>query len=121
MIGYRIVREEERCFFELIPGNNNNQPIGRSKYYNDVLECRKGVQRFRDFVLQNNIKSVVSPFVMIDRALTPYGTNGFVYQYIYEDEILFCSRVLEQKNNCNKMIASNFKKIESYALNEIAE
>lgn len=121
MRGYQTIQENGKWFFELIPNNNNNQPVGRSKEYRTERECRKAVKDFGEFVLQNEIGSESSPFVVIEKELYN-NIPHYRFQYILNDEVIFYRTIAYQsKENCQKAIASIYEHIESYVLNEVEE
>lgn len=119
MRGYQVIQENGKWFFELIPNNNNNQPVGRSKSFENARECRKSVKDFGSFVIQNEIQSADSPFVLIEKELYN-NIPHYRFKYILADEAIFCRTIAYQhKANCEEAIASIYKHIESYVSNEV--
>ena len=62
MRGYKIVQEDGKYSFRLIPRNSNNQYVGWSKQYDSQLECVQGVKQLRDLIVDNQIKTLDSPY-----------------------------------------------------------
>ena len=55
MRGYKIKKDGDTFYFELLPSNNNNQPIGRSKEYRSKKDCIEAIGEFRKMIEKNNI------------------------------------------------------------------
>lgn len=116
MIGYRIKVINQKWYFEFIPTNNKNQPIGESKCYSSEKECKEAVKHFRDLIINKHIFSYHSPFIKI------YKTDkGWYVEYIINNDAIFKSRNYTAKASCKKCISSIYKKIDDYTLNRIKE
>ena len=116
MIGYRIKTTNQKWYFEFIPTNNKNQPIGESKHYSSEKECKEAVKYLRDLVLNKHIISEDSPFIKIHKT-----DKGWHLEYILNNETIFKSRSYAAKTNCKKCVSSIYKKIDDYTLNRIKE
>lgn len=119
MRGYRICREEDNWYFELIPNNNPNQPIGRSKMFSSREACMRGLKEFRDMVIQNQIDSVESPYVKM--TVREDGNRAQV-AYIKDDDVIYHSREYQDSSveaNCRKTVASIFTHIDDYTRKEL--
>ncbi|MBQ3126746.1 MAG: hypothetical protein IJC15_06715 [Clostridia bacterium] len=121
MRGYRICREENNWYFEFIPNNNPNQPIGRSKMFSSREACMRGLKDFRDMVIQNQIDSVESPYVKM--TVWNDGKRAQV-AYIKDEDVIYRSREYQDSSveaNCKKTVASIFKHIDDYTEIEVKE
>lgn len=116
LIGHRIIETNKKWYFEFIPTNNKNQPIGESKYYSSEKECKEAIKHFRDLIINKHIFSYDSPFIRI------YKTDkGWLLEYIINNETIFKSRNYTAKASCKKCISSIYKKVDDYTLNRIKE
>ena len=118
MYGYKIQNAESGFRFELIPSNNNNQPVGISCVYRDETECRNALNEFSSFVSLNGLNAVKEGILII-RELN----NGrFIFEYLRDDQVIFyrnCS--YGNKESCKKTISSIYKHIEEYTSNQIID
>ena len=116
MRGYKIIQEDGNYSFQLIPRNNNNQPVGWSKQFDSQLECVQGVQRLRDLVAENLIKSTDSPYVTFVK-----GEKYAHFEYFVDGEMLFRSRDYSSttKSVCDKRVQAIFNQIESYTSKQV--
>lgn len=64
MRGYKIIKEGGKWCFQLIPRNNNNQFVGRSRHFDSQQECVQGVKQLRNLIVENQIKSLDSPYIV---------------------------------------------------------
>ncbi|MCM1544948.1 MAG: hypothetical protein NC110_06575 [Ruminococcus sp.] len=115
MIGYRIVSEDGKYYFELIPGNNSQQMVGYSKTYDSREECIEAVSNFRDFVAGNCINSLDSPFVRKQKK----EKNRTAIQYIQNDEVVFESRAYEASAELGERVKMVHKQIYDYTKKEV--
>lgn len=116
VIGYRIKAINQKWYFEFIPTNNKNQPIGESKCYSSEKECKEAVKHFRDLIINKHIFSYDSPFIKI------YKTDkGWYLEYILNNKSVFKSRNYTAKESCKKCISSIYKRLDDYTLNRIKE
>lgn len=121
MRGYKVIQENGKWFFELIPNNNNNQPVGRSKGYESQRECRKAVKDFGYFIIQKEIRTADSPYVLIEKEIY-HNIPYCVFKYVWNDEVVFYRTIAYQhKASCEKAVASIYKHIENYVSNEAVE
>ena len=115
MKGYRIKQQDKTFYFELIPSNNNNQPIGYSKSYPSYEDCVSAIKQFRNFIKVNNICSKNSPYV----ELIP-TEHGVSYHIIHNNTILFYGNPSYQGiKSVNQGLTSLYQYIEDYTFNEI--
>lgn len=116
MRGYKIVQEDGKYSFQLIPRNNNNQCVGWSKLFNSQLECVQGVKELRDLIVEHQIKSVNSPYVTFVR-----GKEYAHFEYSIDGEMLFRSREYHStaKSTCNARAKAIFNQIESYSSKQV--
>ena len=116
MRSYKIKRTGNKWIFELIPCNNNSQPIGQSSMFDSREECKKGLLEFRMLVIDTRIDDLNHENVVLSR-------DGRKYQFavVNHGQTLYQSRWLEQKANCKKSIAMIYKCIDEYTLHEFVE
>lgn len=116
MRGYKIVQENGKWLFQLIPSNNNNQCVGWSKPFDSQLECVQGVRQLRKLIEDNLIKSVDSPFVVFAKE-----EKHSHFEYCADGEMLFRSRNYDTtvKSVCNKRVHAIFNHIESYTSKQV--
>ena len=111
MRGYRIKQENENWCFELIPSNNNNQPIGRSSLCSTKEECMERLKFFRRLIIENRISDENSPFISISKQL-----DRFTFCYICNGDKIYESNAYWQKESCKKGISAIYKYLDEYTL-----
>lgn len=116
MRSYKVKRIGAKWAFQLIPPNNNSQPIGQSAMYNTREACIEGLLEFRMLVIEKEISSIEHDNVVLSR-------DGEMYQFaiVNQGRNLYHSRWLQQKANCKKSIAMIYKYIDQYTLREFVE
>lgn len=116
MRGYKIVQEDGKYSFQLIPRNSNNQYVGWSKQFDSQLECVQGVKQLRDLIVDNQIKTLDSPYV----AFVKNGKHAH-FEYCINGEMLFRSREYDStaKSTCNARVRAIFNQIESYTSKQV--
>ena len=116
MRGYKIIQEDGKYSFQLIPRNNNNQPVGWSKQFDSQQECVQGVNQLRDLIVDNQVKTLDSPHVTFIK-------NGKYahFEYRIDGEMLFRSREYDStaKSTCNERVRAIFNQIESYTSKQV--
>ena len=83
---YRICRKEN-FQFELLPNNNNSQPVAKSSPYNTYNEALEGIENFRLYMASNDKQ-------MIDMENIFIKGNGYqlcIYFDTSRKEFLKCS------------------------------
>jgi uncharacterized protein YegP (UPF0339 family) len=109
MYGYKIKKYNNEWYFEFIPNNNNNQEMGRSKNYSSLSDCQNAIEYFREFVVKNSLN------VPTENKLIIKEDNGYFFQYIDNDELIFWrTNQYGNKGNCYKGIKSIYKHIDKY-------
>ena len=74
---YRICNNE-KFWFELLPNNNNNQPVAKSSPYNTYDDAVKGVDTFKKYVAKNFQETWDSENI-------PVSKNWFEYRIYFGD------------------------------------
>lgn len=113
MRGYRIKQENAKWYFELIPSNNNKQPIGRSSLCATREECIEKLKFFRRFIIDNSISDENSPFISISKQ-----SDRYTFCYICDGKKLYESNAYWQKSSCKKSIGAIYKYLDEYTLHE---
>ena len=118
MRGYKIKKDGDTFYFELLPSNNNNQPIGRSKEYRSKKDCIEAIGEFRKIIEKNNINSLSSKYAIYKKEI---GKRHFLIHF--DNEILYMSRFYTThfKDNCNRSLNDIYKHIEKYTTNDKGE
>ena len=94
-----------KYFFEL--WYCGKQEMGRSKSYSSRSSCIDGINNFKKWIKQNDVNDEGN-FLKI----TKINDKGFIYQFIDDDNnILYSSRIIENRNNCKKSMISTCKNI----------
>lgn len=116
MRGYKIIQEDGKYLFQLIPRNNNNQYVGWSRQFNSQLECVQGVKQLRNLIVDNQIKTLDSPYVTFIK-----GEKNAHFEYCVDGEMLFRSREYDStaKSTCNARVLAIFNQIESYTSKQV--
>ena len=116
MRGYKIIQEDGKYYFQLIPSNNNRQCVGWSKLFNSQLECVQGMKELRDLIVEHQIKSVNSPYVTFVK-----DEKYAHFEYCIDGEMLFRSREYHStaKSTCNARVQAIFNQIESYTSKQV--
>ena len=117
MRGYKIIQDNGKWFFLLIPNNSNSQEIGCSKSFQSYVECEEGVQKFRKLIIENRVNSYDSPFVSIIEC----GREAFL-EYSVNGEMIFQSRKYSSSSPrtcCKKCVVSIHKHIDEYTLKQV--
>lgn len=110
MRGYRIVKNDEGYQFQLIPSNNNNQPIGYSVIYKTHEECEQGLKRFRRFVTENAIESTDSSLAVVVK-----GEDNYHVEYQCDGNMLLRTSS-GGKSNCKNQVKKIYNFIDEYTL-----
>ena len=101
----KIDRNEKGYSFQL--WYCGKQPMGYSKEYNSKSECLKGLDKFKDFIINNDIIEECKYLELkkIDR-------RKYRYQFIDEKgNILYKSRIIESRQSCKNSMMSTCKNI----------
>ena len=116
MRGYKIIQEDGKYSFQLIPRNNNCQCVGWSKQFDSQLECVQGVKQLRNLIVDNQIKTLDSPYVTFIK-----GEKYTHFEYCVNGEMLFRSREYNSttKSTCNARVKAIFNQIESYTSKQV--
>ena len=110
MIGYRVKKQDNKWYFEFIPHNNKNQPIGRSILFSSEAECHNAVT-----LLQRTLKNQRVGMKNNEVTAICQVEKGWIAQYYLNNEIIYQSRIYEAKQGCKKSISSFRQKIDEYA------
>lgn len=111
--GYRITQENAKWYFELIPPNNNKQPIGRSSLCATREECVDKLNTLRKLIIENRISNENYPYISISEQ-----SGRFVFYYICDEVKIYESRVYWKKSGCIKSISAICKHVDEYTLHE---
>ena len=119
MRGYRIIKGKNGYRFTLIPCNNNSFPLGQSRLYTSIDECRCGLKTFADLIKKNKVNKETSNILSVVKR-----NDKYYFIYKYSADIIF-ERVVgysgnNAKNNCLKTIKGIYEYIDEYTTNEIA-
>lgn len=105
MSGYKICRNNDKWYFELMPNNNNRQPIGNSIEYNSYKECEKAINEFKLIVKINAINSIDSNNVRINE-------QGHIEVLNDNGDVVYISRntyKVTRKSEVNKGIGAIYR------------
>lgn len=115
MRGYRISKEKNGYRFELIPRNNNHQPMGISCIYKDIEECKSGLNRFASLIKEKKIKDELAGILEINRQ----EDKKFYFKYMEGSKTVFTRSLgYYSKTNCRKAVESIYRNIEEYTTNQ---
>jgi len=92
--------------------------MGYSKKDDNIDECRKRFDEFKQFIIHNEIINECN-YLKVYKC---DDNKCFVYQFIDDNnEILYTSRKIENKTNCLKSMKSTCKNICNVEIKEIKE
>ena len=114
MRGYKIQQQGYQWQYLLIPNNNNDQPVARSKMYESEKECEEGVKAFRRLVIENNVDSLASPYVTLEKQ----GNRLFLC-YVIDGQTILKAGTYENRQNCCKSVRAIHKYIDEYTLHRV--
>ena len=106
----QIQKHNDGWHFEIMPGNNHNQPMGVSPAYPSYNECDNQQKRFCHIVRTKILNDADSPFIVIRKDTS---NENYYFQYIDEsgNAILSSRGGYTQKANCKKAISSIYKAV----------
>lgn len=119
MRGFKITCSNNGWYFELIPSNNNQQPIGASFTYASEKECLQAIKNFRNIIKTNKIKNESSNFVEIYKT---EKTPQYYAEYKSNNIPIFKTRIYigtSAKTNAQKCIVSIYNNIDDYTSNKL--
>ncbi len=116
MRGYKILRQGDQWQYVLIPNNNNNQPVARSMLYESEKECEEGVKAFHEFVVENQVKSIESPYVVLEEQ-----KKRFFVCYVSDGCTILKAGSYEHRRTCRKSAESIFAHIDEYTLQRVPD
>ncbi len=101
----QIIKKDELYYFQL--WYRGKQEMGNSIGYESAEECKKGLLQFKKILSTISITEI-EKFVKIHRL----NVRQYIYQFYDEDgNILYTSRNLETKTNCQKSMASTYRNL----------
>ena len=101
----KIALEKDGYVFQL--WYCGKQPMGYSKYYDSLDNCKKGFEKFKDFLIRNNITKECK-YLKLEQI------DKRQYQYTFIDEnsnVIYKSRIIEIKKSCKDSMISTCKNI----------
>ena len=116
MRGYKIKQEGNLWYFELIPCNNNGQPIGQSMVFDSREKCVAGIKEMRMTIIENRICSIDSSYIVLNR-----NERKWSFSYLCNGIELYSSRWYDQKQNCKKSVEAIFENIDEYTSREVID
>jgi len=101
---YRINKQDDNTdWFELLPNNNNSQPVALSSCYNSFEEAKNGITRFRDYVATH-----------IDRPFRteniPANENKYFYRIYFNGNYEFLTKKFACKRHELKKAEEKIRK-----------
>ncbi len=116
MRGYKIRRADGQWYFELIPCNNNHQPIGKSSLFDSRKGCVDGLRCLRELIVEKRVNCIGSPYITLT-----HNANNYSFSYLYDSTVIYRSREYVRKQNCVKSIEMIFKYIDEYTSYELTD
>ena len=116
-------------YYIIIERNKNNKyrfqlfycgkkEMGYSKEYDSSENCIKGLDKFRQFIIDNEITDECDYLKVFECADNKY----FIYQFVDDNNnVLYTSRKIENKTNCLKSMKSTCENICNVEIKEIKE
>lgn len=116
MRGFQISKVDNGWRFELIPCNNNSNPIGVSCVYPSYSECRKAFVDFKSFIIDNCIADANSHFINIIKE----DCNKFYYEYrdLSGQKIFGSIYCYATRSSCKSAIRRIYTHLNEYMLTE---
>ncbi len=105
--GYYIKIEEKDKMYCFQLWYRGKQEMGNSIKYKTYDECKKGLIAFKEFLSSNNV-------VKNDKLvkIKKLEARKYIYQFYNEKgDILYTSRIIEEKKNCENSIVSTCKNL----------